>query len=116
MRMREIRGQYDLIQDTLKQLLDMQNGVFEARTAQANAERRNAEFNRDKLQALAASGFESIPNLLLTAYPAEPVHMRGLFDPEESDLIQVLQDPDHILGTRPASAVRREEEVGFRFC
>ena len=59
MRMREIRGQYDLIQDTLQHLVDTQNGVFEARTAQANAERRSAEFDRDKRQALAASGFES---------------------------------------------------------
>lgn len=98
MRMREIRGQYDLIQNTLQQLVDMQNGVFEAQTAQANAERRNAEFNRDKLQALAASGFESIPNLLLAAYPTEPVRMRGLFDPRESDLIQLLQDPPRLKG------------------
>jgi hypothetical protein len=98
MRMHEIRGQYDLIQDTLQQLVDAQNEEFEARTAQANAERRNAEFNRDRKQALAAGGFESIPNLLLAAYPVEPVRMRGLFDPRESDLIHVLQDPPRLKG------------------
>ena len=98
MGMREIRGQYDLIQETLQQFVETQNQVFEARTAQANAERRNAEFDRDKKQALAASGFESIPNLLLAAYPTEPVRMRGLFDPRESDLIQVLQDPPRLKG------------------
>ena len=98
MGMREIRNQYDVIQETLKQLVDTQNAVFEARTAQANAEQRDAEFDRDKKEALAVSVFESIPSLLLAAYPAEPVRMRGLFDPGESDLIQVLGDPPRLKG------------------
>jgi hypothetical protein len=98
MRMHEIRDQYGLIQNTLQQLLDMQNGAFEAQTGQVNSERRISEFNRDKQQALAVSGFESIPNLLLAAYPTESVSMRGLFDSKESDLIQLLQDPPRLKG------------------
>jgi hypothetical protein len=98
LRMREISSQYGLIQDTLQQLVDAQNGISEAQTAHANAEQRSAEFNRDKKQALAAGGFESIPNVLLAAYPVEPVRMRGLFDPAESDLIQVLQSPPKLKG------------------
>ena len=98
LRMREISTQYRLIQDTLQQLVATQSEVSEAKSVEAQAAQKNVEFNRDKKQALAAGGFEDTPNLLLAAYPAESVRMRGLFDPTESELIRVLHQPPTLNG------------------
>jgi len=98
LRMHEIGAQYSLIQDTLQQLVATQSEVSEAKTVEANAAKKDAEFDRDKKQALSAAGFENMPNLLLAAYPAGPVRMRGLFDRTESDLINVLDQPPTLNG------------------
>jgi hypothetical protein len=98
LRMHEIGTQYSLIQDTLQQLVEAQSRTSEAKSAAGHAALKAAEFDRDRNQALAAGEFEAIPNLLLAAYPSEPVRMRGLFDPTESDLIRVLQDPPKLNG------------------
>ena len=95
-RAEEVSHQYRLIQDTLQQLVDAQTRESEAESA--NAAQKKAEFERDKRQALAAGGFELIPSLLICAYPIEPVQMRGLFDPRQSELIQVLQAPPRLKG------------------
>lgn len=96
--MHEIGSQYNLIQDTLQRLVDGQNEVSDARSTEANAVAKGVEFKRDKREALAAGEFESAPNLLLAAYPLEPVSMRGLFDATESGLIDVLHSPPRLRG------------------
>jgi hypothetical protein len=98
MRTEELSRQYRLIHDTLQQLVDAQNGKAEVESVRVTAAEKRAEFERDKKQALAAGGFQSIPNLLLCAYPNEPVQMRGLLDPAASDLIRVLQSPPTLNG------------------
>jgi hypothetical protein len=95
---RELFSQYALIQDTLKQMADLQVASSEAKNAAAQSAEQHGAFKRDKQQALAAANLESVPNLLLATFPSETVNMRGLFNPSESDLISVLSNRPTLKG------------------
>jgi hypothetical protein len=95
----EINKRYDLIQETLQRLVNASDDVSETRKAQENEAQRRAAFESDKRGALAAGEFETLPTLLLAAYPLEPVRMRGLFDSQEADLIQRLNDSPRLQGS-----------------
>ena len=94
----EVGSQYRLIHDTLQLIVEGQSQAVQAERTQRNMQHQAAVFERDKRQALATGEFETIPNLLVAAYPSEPVQMRGLLDSSESDLIHVLHDPPRLKG------------------
>ncbi len=63
----ELSSRYQLIQETLQQLVEAQSQASRSETVASLRRAQEASFARDKREAVAAAEFENIPNLLLAA-------------------------------------------------
>ncbi|MEP7367805.1 MAG: ATP-binding protein, partial [Acidobacteriota bacterium] len=81
------------IDETLQRLVESDQ---EERTASLRLSHKTlieAQFNRELQEATQEIGFQTLPNIVLGAYPMEAINLIGLFDPSRSELLPRLRTP-----------------------